>query len=361
MLRYRNESQELKNHFFNIYPAENTDYSHTTTNTINKEYLPHRFFTKLDNYKSPKVKFKKFHLNDISFRLKKKEENSNPNSTNLPDINNSNNERYQSEVTTAPIYNKIIDPKYKRIYIKKKDITRESNNNNYIYNNNQYLRLAKSLSDVKVNESSNENNYNPFKLVYYGRGMTDITNDELFDKYIAGNNGEFLEYKDKYKEISLYNKLLVENKNKQKKIIKNYNILSERSKIKNENDYYNKLAINSKLSLKESQRKYKNSLDNQLSHIIEYKLSNEKLPYQEFIKNRAYERQQMVTPVREFLNKNDYVDVNPYNNKQIYLGESRLENNTILNPRIQFKINKYLFPKIMNGKNKIGIYRNKYK
>ena len=66
----------------------------------------------------------------------------------------------------------------------------------------------------------------------------------------------------------------------------------------------------------------------------------------------------MRTPIREFLNKNDYVDVNPYNSKGNYLGESNLQNNTILNPRIQFKINRYIFPKITN--NKLSHRRFKY-
>ena len=57
----------------------------------------------------------------------------------------------------------------------------------------------------------------------------------------------------------------------------------------------------------------------------------------------------MRTPVQVFLNKNDYVDVNPFNNRETTLGQSNLEYNTILNPRIQFKVNKYIFPKIVNS------------
>ena len=91
-------------------------------------------------------------------------------------------------------------------------------------------------------------------------------------------------------------------------------------------------------------------LDNQVKHIIESKLSNENLSYKDFIKNNAYDRQKMKTPIREFLNKNDYVDVNPYNSRGNYLGESNLKNNTILNPRIQFKLNKYIFPTITDNK-----------
>lgn len=355
-------SQNIKNNFFNIINSNsNEHYSYekinknnniNNTNNFNNDILAQniRFSPNIINMvnksRNPKERFKKFHLNNISMPLIIDDKTFIQNIDNLPD----NKKKIKQ-------YETISDPKYKRIYIKK-------NINNFITGKEYEKRISKSQSDVNIKNIKdyynylNMFNYIPKQVKYVGKEITDVTNDEIFDKYTTGNNHDYLDYIDKYKEISLYNKLVMENKKKQKKLENDYNILNERNKIKQDNEYYNKLFIEDQLKLKEKQKKYKNSLDNQIKHIIENKLNNENLSYRDFIKNNAYDRQKMKTPVREFLNKNDYVDVNPYNNRRSYLGESNLENNTILNPRIQFKINKYIFPKIINNKYKSGNINN---
>ena len=369
-LKCRNiSSQQLKNNFFNINSSENNNNSILTNqnnNIPNKIYnINHQYSgfinskkymnNKVGGYKNLKERFIK--NNNISIPLNCNDDRTcRSNMDSLPDISNNykyNSRRYEHESLSEPhCYEKIIQPKYKRIYIK-----RNTNKNNAL---NEYLKdknLSKSQSDVNITRNNNNynNNINPLDYnsskenIYAGKEITDITNYELFDKYKIGENSDYIDYKDKYREISLYNKQLMENKNKQKKADFNYSVLSERNRIKEENDYYNKLIMKKKQNAKEKQRKYKFYLDEQIKNVINNKLSNENLSYREFIKNNAYERQKMRTPVQVFLNKNDYVDVNPFNNREISLGQSNLEYNTILNPRIQFKVNKYIFPKIVNS------------
>ena len=45
----------------------------------------------------------------------------------------------------------------------------------------------------------------------------------------------------------------------------------------------------------------------------------------------------------------NFSKINPYTNKSIDLGKSNLKYDTILNPRMQFKTNKYLFPEIISN------------
>ena len=337
----------VKNNNINILDKNNIQNDFLTQNM---RYSPNmEIINKNNNYQNYKDKFRKYRLKDFSMPIIIENKNYNPD-FDLSIINKKSN---------RPKYETISEPKNKRIYIQ-----RNYNNNINLgraitkpdYNN----RLIKSQSEINIfNNIKNLNNFDHLNRNNYIQDQhyigsvkerTDITNNELFDKYKIGNNNEYMDYKDKYKEISMFNKLFVENKNKEKLIENNYNILNERNQLKKENDIYNKMIIQDKLNNKEKQIIYKNLLDNQVNHIIQNKLTNENLSYKDFIKNIAYDRQKMKTPIREFLNKNDYVDVNPYNSRGHYLGESNLKNNTILNPRIQFKLNKYIFPKIINNR-----------
>jgi hypothetical protein len=45
-----------------------------------------------------------------------------------------------------------------------------------------------------------------------------------------------------------------------------------------------------------------------------------------------------------FMNKNKFIEVNPYNAKRYYLGDSQLKSNPIINSEFNYKYNKYLFP-----------------
>ena len=47
-------------------------------------------------------------------------------------------------------------------------------------------------------------------------------------------------------------------------------------------------------------------------------------------------------PEYNLINKSKFVEVNPYNPKKYDLGETDLNNNTILNPAFNYRFNKYL-------------------
>ena len=55
-------------------------------------------------------------------------------------------------------------------------------------------------------------------------------------------------------------------------------------------------------------------------------------------------------PQYSAINKNRFVEVNPYCIKNYDLGKSNLENNTILNPMFNYGYNKYLFGKGGSGR-----------
>ncbi len=117
------------------------------------------------------------------------------------------------------------------------------------------------------------------------------------------------------------------------------------------NKYFKKAILKDALYRKKKKIYYRDELDNQMEHFLENKLVNENLPYSQFLKNKDYNR--LKTPIMKYLDQNDYFDVNPYNNKSINLGQSGLKYNTILNPRVQYKTNKYLFPDIETPSQKL--------
>ena len=232
------------------------------------------------------------------------------------------------------------------------NINREENNNNKMSNlilseNDVYFNPRYKHMNIldKVTLFPKQYIYNKFN----GKKRTDITNKEIWDKFQAPTNQDYLDYIYKNKEVDLFNKRLIECKNKKITSERNKIILRERNLIKEGNEYFKRVKLKEALYNKNKIKYYKNQLDNQMKHFLENKLFKENLKYSQFLKNKDYNR--LKTPIMKFLNKNDYFDVNPYNNKSIELGKSNLIYDTILNPRIQFKTNKYLFPEIVNNYN----------
>ena len=208
-----------------------------------------------------------------------------------------------------------------------------------IFKSNKILEKSQSAIDISNNSILN--------LIKKNRKKTDITNNEVFDKYKYGENKEYLDYCKKNREYQLYNQFLIEERNKRKKCEQMNDILSEQREINKEKDYYKIHLKEDRNEMINKQQYYKKCLDEQIKNTIKNKLFNENLKYSDLCGNNAYYDQRNKTPIRQFLNKNNYVEVNPFNNNRNYnLGESNLENNTILNSRIQFKINKYMFPKL---------------
>ena len=67
------------------------------------------------------------------------------------------------------------------------------------------------------------------------------------------------------------------------------------------------------------------------------------LSYEDIILNKNYLLKNHNITDRKFLNKNRYVEVNSYNQRNYDLGNSPLENNVIVNLQIIFKHIKYIF------------------
>ena len=224
------------------------------------------------------------------------------------------------------------------------------NNLNNIRNN----RLSKSYSTGNIYQNSyylseyekDYKPYNVYKKAYMGKKRTDITNNELINVYDNNENG-FFDYCHKKVEYLLDNKKMIEDKLKEKKMNVYNSKLQEKKEIEIKNKYFNDLNLQNMLDLKNSKIKYKSLLDEQVRDNINNRLMNENLTFGELIQNKnLLDKNGTPTPDRNFLNKNRFVDVNPYNHRKYFLGNSSLDNNVIVHPQDQFKINKYLFPKI---------------
>ena len=58
------------------------------------------------------------------------------------------------------------------------------------------------------------------------------------------------------------------------------------------------------------------------------------------------------------INKSKFVEVNPYNPKKYDLGETDLNNNTILNPPFNYRFNKYIVPLDKQMRDSENLLRN---
>ena len=140
---------------------------------------------------------------------------------------------------------------------------------------------------------------------------------------------------------------------KKKKIKKKNNKfnsqLKELNQIKMENNYYNSLTTQNLLGKKNSIMHYKNLLDEQVKNNMNNKLMRESVTFDDIVQNKFYLKKKGSMTERKFLNKNNFVEINPYNHRNYFLGNSLLENDTINNPQIKYNNNKYLFPQNNNG------------
>ena len=215
----------------------------------------------------------------------------------------------------------------------------KSHSSGNIFQNKYYLS----------NFEQSKNPYNIHNKEYLGKRKTDITDNELMN--IKGNNENgFYDYCNKKLEILLDNQKMVEDKINQEKINKYNSRLEEQNEIKIKNKFYNDLNTQNILDLKNSKIQYKNLLDEQVKNNINNKLLNENLTFGDVILNNFYlsEKSKSNVPNTNFLNKNRFVEINPYNHRNYFLGNSSLQNNIITNPQVQYKTNKYIFPQIPN-------------
>ena len=334
---YNNISGNTNLRYFNNndYFKDNINEYRNSGNKNNNSTI----FAKKANFRIQKDRFQKFVLN---------------NSLSAPSINPN---KIILQPSTTPFKN--ID---NNSTIRKKFL---SNYNDYVFNagkkekngGNLYLSQSDLYTNPDYKQINILNKYVVFPKQYIydhfnGKRRTDITNNDHVDKYEPGTNKDYLDYIYKNKEFELFNKRFLENKNNLRESEKNKIILKERIQNDQANKYWKRAILKEDLYRRKKKRYYRNALDNQMEHFLENKLINENLPYSQFLKNKDYNR--MPTPIMKYLNRNDYFDVNPFNNKSLDLGKSNLKYDTILNPRNQFKTNKYLFPEI--AKNNFSNY-----
>jgi hypothetical protein len=200
-----------------------------------------------------------------------------------------------------------------------------------VLKNNFYLSQLNNKKD-KLNNSNYYINYTNRTL---GKKKTDITDNNLIQIY--SNKQNFVDYYNKNVEIQNENKKMTEEKNNNKKNKKYESRIKEQKEIKMENNYYNSIATQNLLGEKKSKMIYKKLLDEQIKNNINDKLMNENLSYEDIILNKNYLLKNNNMTDRKFLNKNRYVEVNPYNQRNYDLGNSSLENDVIVNPQIIFK------------------------
>ena len=160
-------------------------------------------------------------------------------------------------------------------------------------------------------------------------------------------NLTYEEYKKLSKEFGEYNQMMVDMSNKYKNEQK-YLRMREEEERKKEMERLKQLKMEEKEFENEKKRQYRMFLEKQMQNRIPAKLQSESYAIDTVQKEtNQFKNEQLYqyTKDNSFLNKNKFVEVNPYCAKKYDLGDSTLEFNTILNPSFNYKYNRYLFPR----------------
>ena len=213
-------------------------------------------------------------------------------------------------------------------YLSKKYTNNNKEVNKTIPYNKELLLTQKFRESIKQNlEEVNKNQ------TMFNQSMNTIE-DATYNKY-----------KKLYKEYEDYNRSLAQKNLRRKEIMNKQRALQEEERIK-ESQRLSQLKQEEKFYENEKKKLYKNFLDMQVNEQIPIKLSKENF-YQNNIKeDNIYFRNSNLydlMPQYSTINKNRFVEVNPYCIKNYDLGKSNLENNPILNPMFNYGYNKYLF------------------
>ena len=239
----------------------------------------------------------------------------------------------------------------------KKNYRKNNNTQNYNNINNKFIKNFSSDNILHLNRNNKYDNNG-----YYGiiRDSTDITNNEIYDKNFY--NKEYDDYFIKNKEYSDFNKKLMEIKNKDREINLYNKLYNEKNKLLENKNYYKNIDMNNKLLDQQKKFEYRKLLDEQVKTKAKSKLYNENFTVNQVNINPQYYKEydsnfynndnsskKERNPTPQFINKNKFVEVNPYNKKNYDLGNSYLKNNPILYPHIQYKFNKYIFPNNNNN------------
>ena len=330
-----NENMKLDPIFAYDIEAEN-NIGKYKQKIINRSNIVEQNYKKFNEYQNSKfnrinlrytqdIKDEKYPYNNINIPFKSNDYYKKGNTPN-PSINYLDNmNQNQNKIITSKIGN--------RMY--------KSHSSGNIFQNKYYL-------------SNFEQSKSPFNIPskdYLGKRKTDITDNELINMRGNNDNG-FYDYCNKKVQFLLDNQKMVEDKINQEKRNKYNSRLEEQNEIKIKNKFYNNLNTQNKLDLKNSKIQYKNLLDEQVKNNINNKLLNENLTLGDVVLNKFYlsEKSKSNVPNTNFLNKNRFVEINPYNHRNYFLGNSSLRNNIITNPQVQYKTNRYLFPQIPSNK-----------
>jgi len=215
---------------------------------------------------------------------------------------------------------------------------------------NQTLYNEKEFNLLNQKNDINKN-YND--SVYYNVNNNRNVNN-IYNKLI-NNNNSYLDYKKINKQYEEYNKKISEDNLRLKEKLFFERKKSDLERIK-ENNKLNFIYNQEKFYDYEKKKEYKNDLDKQIIEKIPIKLKNENFLEDEkknylldYQNNNLYK----YNPDYYFINKSNFVEVNPYCKKNYNLGESFLDFNTILNPCFNYKYNKYLFKETNNNENKL--------
>ena len=208
----------------------------------------------------------------------------------------------------------------------------------YTLNNKESNKIAPYNKDLPLTQKFRENINNISEEENKNHNLINYNLNNI-------ENNSYKKYKNIYKEYDDYNRILVEKNLKKKEIINKQRVLQEEKRIK-ENERLSQLKQEEKYYENEKKKLYKNFLDMQINEQIPIKLSKENY-FQNNINEQpnSFQNSQLYDTIPQYstINKNRFVEVNPYCLKKYDLGKSNLENNPILNPIFNYGYNRYLF------------------
>ena len=223
----------------------------------------------------------------------------------------------------------------------------EKSKNNFYYN---FLSKRYTLNNKESNKTIPYNKELPLTQKFresLNQNSDEVNkNQTMFNQKINNiENISYNKYKNLYKEYDDYNRLLVEKHLRNKEMMNKQRALQEEKRIK-ENERLSQLKQEEKYYENEKKKLYRNFLDMQVNEQIPIKLSKENFYQNNNKEDNIYFRNSNLydlMPQYSAINKNRFVEVNPYCIKNYDLGKSNLENNPILNPMFNYGYNKYLF------------------
>ena len=208
----------------------------------------------------------------------------------------------------------------------------------YTLNNKESNKIAPYNKDLPLTQKFRENINNISEEENKNHNLINYNLNNI-------ENNSYKKYKNIYKEYDDYNRILVEKNLKKKEIINKQRVLQEEKRIK-ENERLSQLKQEEKYYENEKKKLYKNFLDMQINEQIPIKLSKENY-FQNNINEQpnSFQNSQLYDTIPQYstINKNRFVEVNPYCVKNYDLGKSNLDNNPILNPMFNYGYHKYLF------------------